>query len=557
MCDGLSSCRSNWSYGVARECRRGLVRGMGYTEEEFNRPIVAVVNSWNEYNPGHVHLRNLSERVKQGVREAGGLPFEVMTTAICDGMVLKNPNYIELPSRNSIADETELIVESNMFDAMVLLSTCDSIVPGHLMAAARLNIPTIMVTGGYMPMPFLDGKSVNYIELTDNVGKTMQGEYDRATADREVSRMYAPCGACGVMTTANSMCVVAEALGLTLPGNSIMNATSAELLECSYLAGRQIMELLKRDIKARDIITEEAVENAIAATMAMAGSTNLLMHIPAIASEAGLGDIEWWRRFDVASKTVPQIVAASPSGPWHLQDVDRAGGSRAVFRELMPKLHGDALTITGKTLAENYADAEVYDREIIRSLDNPVSQSGALYVLYGNLAPEGGIIKAGAVEDSMRKFSGPARTYDSLDDALAALASNEIRPGDVAVVRYLGPKARFGTTAYTFQKELKGRGLADSVAIVTDGRFSGGTSGLSIGYVSPEAGLGGPLALVEKGDVIDIDLDERKLNVRLADDELAKRKAQWNWEFPKDQYPPFLRLFSKCVGSLAKGAVWE
>lgn len=557
MCDGLSSCRSNWSYGVARECRRGLVRGMGYTEEEFNRPIVAVVNSWNEYNPGHVHLRNLSERVKQGVREAGGLPFEVMTTAICDGMVLKNPNYIELPSRNSIADETELIVESNMFDAMVLLSTCDSIVPGHLMAAARLNIPTIMVTGGYMPMPFLDGKSVNYIELTDNVGKTMQGEYDRATADREVSRMYAPCGACGVMTTANSMCVVAEALGLTIPGNSIMNATSAELLECSYLAGRQIMELLKRNIKARDIITEEAVENAIAATMAMAGSTNLLMHIPAIASEAGLGDIEWWRRFDVASKTVPQIVAASPSGPWHLQDVDRAGGSRAVFRELMPKLHGDALTITGKTLAENYADAEVYDREIIRSLDNPVSQSGALYVLYGNLAPEGGIIKAGAVEDSMRKFSGPARTYDSLDDALAALASNEIRPGDVAVVRYLGPKARFGTTAYTFQKELKGRGLADSVAIVTDGRFSGGTSGLSIGYVSPEAGLGGPLALVEKGDVIDIDLDERKLNVRLADDELAKRKAQWNWEFPKDRYPPFLRLFSKCVGSLAKGAVWE
>lgn len=557
MGDDLSSCRSMWNYGIARECRRGLVRGMGYTEEEFSRPIVAVVNSWNEYNPGHVHLRNLSERVKQGVREAGGLPFEVMTTAICDGMVLKNPSYIELPSRNSIADETELIVESNMFDAMVLLSTCDSIVPGHLMAAARLNIPTIMVTGGYMPMPFLDGRSVNYIELTDNVGKTMQGEYDRATADREVSRMYAPCGACGVMTTANSMCVVAEALGLTLPGNSIMNATSAELLECSYLAGRQIMELLKRGIKARDIITEDAVENAIAATMAMAGSTNLLMHIPAVASEAGLGDIQWWRRFDVASKTVPQIVAASPSGPWHLQDVDRAGGARAVFRELMPKLHGNALTITGKTLAENYADAEVYDPEIIRSLDNPVSQSGALYVLYGNLAPEGAIIKAGAVKDSLRKFSGPAKTYDSLDDSLAALARNEIYPGDVAVVRYLGPKARFGTTAYTFQKELKGRGLADSVAIVTDGRFSGGTSGLSIGYLSPEAGLGGPLALVENGDVIDIDLDERKLDVRVSDDELAERKARWNWEFPKDEYPPFLRLFSKCVGSLARGAVWE
>ncbi len=557
MCDILSSCRSSWNYGVARECRRGLVRGMGYTEEEFNRPIVAVVNSWNEYNPGHIHLRNLSERVKQGIREAGGLPFELMTTAVCDGMVLGNEKYIELPSRNSIADEVELIVESNMFDAMVMLSTCDSIVPGHLMAAARLNIPTIMVTGGYMPMPFIDGKSVNYIELTDNVGKTMQGNYDKSTAEREVSRMYTPCGACGVMTTANSMCLVAEALGLALPGNSIMNATSSELLQCSYRAGLQIMELLKKGIKARDIITEDAVENAINATMAMAGSTNLLMHIPAIATEAGMGDIKWWQRFDIASKTVPQIVAASPSGPWHLQDIDRAGGSYALFNELMPKLHGNALTVTGKTLAENYADAQVYDREIIRSLDNPISQSGALYVLYGSLAPEGGIIKAGAVKESMRKFSGPAKVYDSLEDAATALDNNEIKPGDVAVVRYLGPKARFGTTAYTFQKELKGRGLADSVAIVTDGRFSGGSSGLSIGYVSPEAGLGGPLALVQDGDIIDIDLDERKMDLCVSEDELNKRKKNWHWEFPKEKYPPFLRLFSKCVGSLAKGAVWE
>ena len=553
----MSELRSHYSYGIAGECRRGLIRGMGYTEEEYHRPLIAVVNSWNEYNPGHVHLRNLSERVKQGVREAGGLPFELSTTAVCDGMVLKNPSYIELPSRNSIADETELIVESNMFDAMVMLCTCDSIVPGHLMAAARLNIPAIVVTGGYMPMPFLDGKSVNYIELTDNVGKTMQGNYDRAKADREVSCMYTPCGACGVMTTANSMCLVAEALGMSFPGNAVMNAAGSELLQCAYRAGRQIMELLKKGIKARDIITPDAVENAIAATMAMAGSTNLLMHIPAIASEAGLGNIEWWRKFDAASKTVPQLVAASPSGPWHLQDIDRAGGSRALFHELMPKLHGDALTVTGKTLAENYADAKVYDSEIIRPLDRPVSRSGALYVLYGSLAPEGGIIKAGAVKENMRKFSGPARVYDSLDDSMEALKRNEIKPGDVAVIRYLGPRARFGTTAYTFQKELKGRGLADTVAIVTDGRFSGGSSGLSIGYLSPEAGLGGPLALVKNGDVIDIDLDERKLDLRVPEAELAERKKQWRWEFPKEKYPPFLRLFSKCVGSLAKGAVWE
>ena len=226
--------RSANRYGVAGECRRGLIRGMGYTEEEFQRPLIAVVNSWNEYNPGHVHLRTLAERVKQGIREAGGLPFEVMTSGICDGMVLKNPRYIELPSRNSIADEVELIVESNMFDAMVMLSTCDSIVPGHLMAAARLDIPTILVTGGYMPMPFLDGKAVNYIELTDNVGKVMQGEYGKEQADREVERMYSPCGACGVMTTANSMCLAAEALGLTLPGNGCMSATSSELLQTAY-----------------------------------------------------------------------------------------------------------------------------------------------------------------------------------------------------------------------------------------------------------------------------------------------------------------------------------
>lgn len=556
MCDILDSCRSNWNYGVAKECRRGLVRGMGYTEEEFKRPLIAVVNSWNEYNPGHVHLKNLSERVKQGIREAGGLPFEVMTTAICDGMVLGNEKYIELPSRNSIADEVELIVESNMFDAMVMLSTCDSIVPGHLMAAARLNIPTIMVTGGYMPMPYLDGKNANYIDLTDNVGKTMQGNYDQKKAEREVAGMYSPCGACGVMTTANSMCLAAEALGMALPGNAIMAATSSDLLQCAYSAGRQIMTLLEKNIRARDIITEKAIDNAIAVTMTMAGSTNLLMHIPAIATEAGLqGD--WWRKFDAASRTVPQIVGASPSGPWHLQDVDRAGGSKAVFKELLPLLQRDTLTVTGKTFETNYADATVYDPEVIRSIKNPVTASGALYVLYGNLAPEGGIIKAGAVDVKMRKFSGPARVFDELDDAKSALSRNEIKAGDVAVVRYLGPKARFGTTAYAFQKELKGRGLDHDVAIVTDGRFSGGSSGLSIGYVSPEAGLGGPLALVKNGDIIDIDLDERILNVRLSDEELAARKAEWKWVFPKEKYPPFLRLFSKCVGSLAKGAVWE
>lgn len=548
--------RSATPYGVACECRRGLVRGLGYTEEEFGRPIIAVVNSWNEYNPGHVHLRNLAERVKQGIREAGGLPFEMMTTGICDGMVLKNPRYIELPSRNSIADEVELIIESNMFDGMVMLSTCDSIVPGHLMAAARLDIPTILVTGGYMPMPFLDGKSANYIELTDHVGQVMQGCYSRTAAEREVERMYTPCGACGVMTTANSMCLAAEALGMTMPGNGCMSAVSSELLQTAYLAGKQIMKLLADGITARKIITPEAVDNAIAMTMAMAGSTNLFMHLPAIANEAGLHD-RWWAHFDRASREVPQIVGASPSGRWHLQDIDRAGGSRAVLKSLMPKLNGNALTVTGKTLAENCADAQIYDPEVIRSLDNPVSQEGALYVLYGSLAPDGAMIKAAAVEDSMRKFAGPARCFDSLRQALDALNADQIRKGDVCILRYLGPKGAFGTTSYQFQKELKGRGLAHDVAIVTDGRFSGGSSGLSIGYLSPEAALGSPLALVQDGDRISIDLNQRKIDLEVPSAELEERRKNWSWKFDLAGVPPFLRLFVKNVGSLANGAIWE
>ena len=548
--------RSSTPYGVACECRRGLVRGLGYTEEEFDRPIIAVVNSWNEYNPGHVHLRSLAERVKQGIREAGGLPFEMMTTGICDGMVLKNPRYIELPSRNGIADEVELVVESNMFDGMVMLSTCDSIVPGHLMAAARLDIPTILVTGGYMPMPFLDGKSANYIELTDHVGQVMRGCYSRAAAEREVERMYTPCGACGVMTTANSMCLAAEALGMTMPGNGCMSAVSSELLQTAYLAGKQIMKLLADGITARKIITPEAVDNAIAMTMAMAGSTNLFMHLPAIANEAGLHD-RWWAHFDRASREVPQIVGASPSGRWHLQDIDRAGGSRAVLKSLMPKLNGNALTVTGKTLAENCADAQIYDPEVIRSLDNPVSQEGALYVLYGSLAHDGAMIKAAAVEDSMRKFAGPARCFDSLRQALDALNADQIRKGDVCILRYLGPKGAFGTTSYQFQKELKGRGLAHDVAIVTDGRFSGGSSGLSIGYLSPEAALGSPLALVQDGDRISIDLDQRKIDLEVPSAELEERRKNWSWKFDPAGVPPFLRLFVKNVGSLANGAIWE
>ena len=384
----------------------------------------------------------------------------------------------------------------------------------------------------------------------------MNGEYDKKRAEREVAGMYAPCGACGVMTTANSMCLAAEALGMTLPGNGCISASGAEILRMAYQAGRQIMRLLEHGITARKIITREAVENAIAMTMAMAGSTNLFMHLPAIANEAGLTG-KWWGVFDRLSREVPQIVAASPSGPWHLQDIDRAGGSRAVLKNLLPKLHGDALTVTEKTIAENVADAQIYDGEVIRSLDRPVAQDGSLYVLYGSLAPDGAIIKAGACDVSMRKFRGPAKCFDSLQDALNALNSGKIAKGDAAILRYLGPKGAFGTTAYVFQKELKGRGLSHDVAIVTDGRFSGGSSGLSIGYLSPEAALGSPLALVKDGDMIEIDLDSRRLDLAVSEEELAERRKTWKWKFDPKGIPPFLRLFCKNAGSLANGAIWE
>ena len=548
--------KSAMPYGVANECRRGLVRGMGYTEGEYNRPLVAVINSWNEYNPGHVHLRALAERVKQGIREAGGLPFEMMTTGICDGMVLKSPRYIELPSRNSIADEVELIAEGNNFDAMVLLSTCDSIVPGHLMGCARLDIPALLVTGGYMPMPFLDGKYANYVELTNHVGQTMQGQYDKAKSQREVERMYMPCGACGVMTTANSMCLAAEAMGMALPGNGTMPANGSELLQLAYCAGQQIMWLLKNGITARKVITREAIQNAIALTIAMAGSSNLFMHLPAIANEAGLHE-KWWAEFDRASRAIPQIVAASPSGPYHLQQIDAAGGSRAILKNLLPVLQGNALTCTGRTLAENVADAKVYDSEIIRDLDHPVSREGALFVLYGSLAPDGAIIKTAACPKELYQFRGPARCFDTLEAAFAALNANQIQPGDACVLRYLGPKGAFGTTAYVFQKELLGRGLGKSCAIITDGRYSGATSGLSIGYLSPEAALGSPLALVQDGDSIEIDIEARRIDLQVPAEELARRKAAWSWIPDNAGVPPFLRLFRKNAGSLANGAIWE
>ena len=547
--------KSQWEFSQASECRRGLMCGMGYSEEEQKRPRIAVVNSWNEYNPGHVHLKELAERVKAGVRDAGGLPLEVMTTAICDGMVEKDPKYIEVPSRNAIADQVEITVGGNFFDGMVLLSTCDSIVPGHLMAAARLDIPAIMVTGGYMPHGVCRGREVIHIHAQDKVGAREAGRIDPAEYDDLIVHSWGSCGGCTSMTTANSMCLVAEALGMSLPGNSSVAATSSEIRLIAYEAGRRILGLVREGVTARQVITPASVRNAIKMDMAVAASSNLILHIPAIAHEAGY-DEPWWKCFDEASHEIPLLAHLVPNGPrYSLHDFCLAGGTPALLKELLPKLDGDCLTVTGRTLAENVKDARVWNRDVIHSLDNPVMRLPGIGVLYGNLAPEGAIVKIAAVPPNLLTFRGPARVFDELDAALDALKAGKIRPGDACVLRFLGLKGRFGTTAFTFQEMLKGRDeLFRACAVVTDGRFSGGSSGLSVGYVSPEAALMGPLGLVRDGDEIVIDIPQRTISVTA---DLDARTKDFAWTFDGSKYPRFLNLFVRNVGSMAHGGIWE
>ena len=548
--------RSKWDFGVGSVKRDGILYGMGYTKEEVKKPYIAVVNSWNEYNPGHIHLREIAQRVKDGVREAGGLPFELTTTGICDGMVLKDPRYIELPSRNLIADEIELNVEANMFDGMVLLGTCDSIVPGQLMAAARLNIPTVVVTGGYMPLCYYKGEEIGLSKVSSCVGKVMEGKMDKEEFENMVYCAHAGAGACGSMTTANSMCCIAEALGMTVPGNATLNATDKRLGALAFEAGCFVMDMVKKGITAKDIITEESIKNAIITDIAIAGSTNLLLHIPAIAHEAGI-DKDWWGFFDEMSHKIPLLTEIAPNGKYYFNDFDRAGGMKALMNELLPLLNKDCKTINGKTIEENYKGSPNYDTNVIHTLDNPLSNDGGISVLKGNIAPEGAILKTAAVPENLKKFKGKAKIFNDVDDAIKALHEGKIVAGDTVVISYLGPKGRFGTTPFAFQKEVAGMDIYDKIAIITDGRFSGGSSGLSIGYVAPEAAIKGPLCSIKDGDIINIDVDARKIDVELSDEEIAKRISEVDWKFQGEKFKPFLRLFARNVTSTAKGATWE
>lgn len=539
--------------GRERAAHRALLYAIGLTREEMSKPLVAIANSWNEIVPGHIHLRSLGEAVKEGVRSAGGTPLEFDTIAICDGLCQGHVGMsYPLPSRDLIADSIELMVEAHRFDAMVLISSCDKVVPGHLMAAARINIPSIVVTGGPMEPGGYNGRSITLTDTREFVGAT---EVGKLTDDElaEVERIACPGpGSCAMLGTANSMAIIAETLGMSLPRCATAHALSDAKRRLAYESGAQVVRLLREGLKPSRILTKDAFENALAVDVALGGSTNTLLHLPAIAKECYLRiDLD---EFDDVSRRTPQVSAIKPSGPWTLRDFDDAGGVPAVMKVLAPLLHLDSLTVTGKTVAENLSDALVVNAKVIRGLENPIHPHGGLVVLKGNLAPDGAVVKQSAVDQGMMRHSGPARVFESMEEAVSALQKRRIQGGEVMVIRYEGPKGGPGMREmHMVTSILMGMGMGTSVALVTDGRFSGSTRGPCIGHISPEAFEGGPIALVRDEDTIDIDIPSRRLNIRLPEEEITKRSKEWRQPPPKVKRG-ILRRYALLAESPNRGA---
>jgi len=538
--------------GVDRADARGLLKATGLTDEEIERPWVMVVNSYNEIVPGHIHTRNIAEAIKRGVVAAGGTPFEVNVIAVCDGMGQGNIGMrYSLPSRDIVANSIEILAETNRFDAMVIIAGCDKNAPGCLMAAARVDIPTVIVTSGPMFPGIYKGRYLTNIEMHEFVGKVRKGEMTEEELRKLEAMAFPTAGTCACMVTANSMASVIEALGMSLPGCATAHGVTAKKLRIAKLSGEKVIELLEKDIKPSDIMTREAFENAIAVDLAIGGSLNVCLHLPAVASELGIKI--GFDDFDRLSRKVPHICPIKPSGPFALKDLEEAGGIPAVMKELSPLLNLDVLTVTGKTLRENIADAEVLNREVIRPITDPVHKEGAVAVLKGNLAPKGAIVKQSAVRKEMLVHEGPAKVFNSEQEAIEAAWNYKIEPGDVVVIRYEGPKGSPGMPEMlTITSLLCGMDLDASVALVTDGRFSGATRGPSIGYVSPEAMEGGPIAVVEDGDIISYSIPDRKIEVKISDEELKERLRKW--EPPKKEVKGYLRLYSRLAKSASEGA---
>ncbi|WP_309479378.1 dihydroxy-acid dehydratase [Brevibacillus agri] len=546
--------------GFDRAPHRSLLRAAGVKDEDFDKPFIAICNSYIDIIPGHVHLQEFGKLVKEAVRAAGMVPFEFNTIGVDDGIAMGHIGMrYSLPSREIIADSLETVVAAHWFDGMICIPNCDKITPGMIMGALRVNIPTVFVTGGPMKAgKTSDGRSISLSSVFEGVGAYQAGLIDNKQLE-ELEQYGCPtCGSCSGMFTANSMNCLLEAIGLALPGNGTVLAVSPERRELVKSSAEKLKHLIEQDIKPRDIVTLEAIDDAFALDMAMGGSTNTVLHTLAIAQEAGIEyPIE---RINEVAKRIPHICKLAPSSDYHIEDCHEAGGVSAVLKEIARKegaIHPNRITVTGKTLAENIADAEIKNDQVIRRLENPYSESGGLAVLFGNLAEQGSIIKTGGVDPSIKRHEGPAICFDSQEEALAGIAAGKIKPGHVVIIRYEGPKGGPGMPEMLAPtSQIVGMGLGKEVALVTDGRFSGASRGISIGHVSPEAAEGGPIAFVQDGDIITIDLEARTIHLHVDEAELARRREGWQ-EFQPKVKTGYLARYSKLVTNASKGGVMK
>ena len=544
--------------GFERAPHRSLLKATGVRDEDFDKPFIAIVNSYVDIVPGHVHLREFGRQIKEAVRAAGGVPFEFNTIGVDDGIAMGHAGMkFSLPSRELIADSVETMIQAHQFDGMLCIPNCDKIVPGMIMAALRVDIPAIFVSGGAMPAGKTpQGETIDLISVFEGVGAYRAGSIDGARLKTLEDFACPSCGSCSGLFTANSMNCLLEVLGLALPGNGSALALSSERQALAQLAAKQILNLVRQGITPRQIVTVDAIDDAFALDMAMGGSTNTVLHTLAFAHEAGL-DYPL-QRINTLAGQVPYLSKVSPSGPWHMEDIHRAGGVPAILNEIARLgdiLHLDRMTVSGVTLRQSIAGRKVSDYEVIRPIENPHSRVGGLSILFGNLAPQGSVIKTGGVAAHIRRHAGPARIYQSQEAAMAGILSKQVQPGEVVVIRYEGPRGGPGMQEMLAPTSaIMGLGLGEKVALITDGRFSGGTRGVCVGHISPEAAAGGPIAALRDGDWIEIDLEERSLNVRLSDEQLRERLAALP-PFTPSTNSSWLRRYARLVASASQGAV--
>jgi dihydroxy-acid dehydratase len=539
--------------GLERAPHRALLRTLGVSQEDLDKPFIGIANSYNTIVPGHMHLDRVAKAVADGIRAAGGMPFEFNTIAVCDGIVMGHEGMkYSLPSRDIIADSVEIMVQAHRFDGVVMVTNCDKVTPGMLMATARLDVPTIVVTGGPMLSGLYRDKKLGVIAMFEAVGEAKAGKITMDELKIYEELACPTAGSCNGMFTANTMACITEALGLMLPGSATIPAEDARRLRVARASGSIAVQLVKREARPSLILTAEAFENAIMVDLALGGSTNTVLHLSAIAQEAGVPlSLE---TFDSLARRVPHLCNMSPGGPYTMEELDRAGGIPAVMREISPMLHSDAKTVNGKTIDENIRDAPIRDRDIIRPLSNPVHKEGGIAILRGNLAPDGAVVKTAAVPSGMSIYSGRARVFDSEETGMKMIMDGKIGKGDVVVIRYEGPKGGPGMREMlSVTGAIAGIGLLNTVALVTDGRFSGGSQGLCIGHVSPEAAEGGPIAVIQDDDTIDINIPERSLSIRLRDEEIRRRLDAWRPPVNKE-LRGYLRRYQAMVSSANTGA---